>query len=171
MKQTEIRMNLDGLEEIKREVGNKYRARVGVLGSHVQRDDDSGVTNAELMLIHMMGSITNNLPPRDALYMPLITKRRELIAGLQTGAMRDAFERKDYKKMFALLGLKGLDICDQAFMTGGFGKWAPLKPMTIKRKGSSAILINEGELRKSLDSDVVSSGTTSGAGIRTLAPP
>ena len=157
MKNTEIRFNLDGLDDIKAKVGSNMRARVGVLGSKVTRNDGdkSGITNAELMLIQMFGSVTRNIPPRDPLLAPLIKKRRELLKSLATGEMREAFMAGDYKKMFMLLGVKAEEFVQQAFETGGFGEWPKNASSTILAKGSSAPLIDTGELRKSVTSDVV----------------
>lgn len=160
MKQSEVRFNLDGLEDIKRQVGRSYRARVGILGSGAARDDAPGSTinNATLGLIQMFGSLSRKIPARDFLLMPIQKNQRELIQSLQSGAMRDAFTRHEYKKMFALLGLKAEELVQRAFETGGFGLWKPLKAETVARKGSSKPLIDTGQLRKSISSDVVNVG-------------
>lgn len=155
MKQTQIRFNLDGLEEIKRQVGNTYRTRVGIIGSKASQQHPSGIDNATLGVIQMFGSITRNIPPRDFLLMPLVTKHREIIQSFGSGAIRDAFARGDYKKMFALLGVKAEDIIQQAFETKGFGQWAPNAPATIDSKGSSMPLIDTAQLRRAITSDVV----------------
>lgn len=171
MKQTKINFNLDGLEDIKKKVGSSMRARVGVLGSNAIRDDEGGgLTNAELMLIHMFGSVSRNIPPRDPLLMPIERNRRELIRRLGSGAMRAAFENGDYKKMFQLLGLVAESFVQEAFETGGWGQWPPDKPATIAAKGSSAILIDTAQLRRSVTSDVVTKGGTP-AGNQQLASP
>lgn len=157
MKQTEIKVNLDALESIRKEVGDSYRARVGVLGGTAHQTDgsDSSLTNATLMLIMMFGSITKNIPPRDPLLAPILRHRRDLIRKLGGGQMKAAFERRDYKAMFALLGVAGEEIVQQAFETSGDGTWPPNRPATIKAKGSSKPLINTSQLRRSVSSDVV----------------
>lgn len=164
MKQSKIRVNLDGLEEIKRKVGNTYRTRVGILGSNANRAADSGINNATLGVIQMFGSVSRNIPPRDFLTMPIEHNKRDLIRGLGSGAMRDAFNRGDYKRMFELLGVKAEEFVQMAFETGGFGRWAPNAPSTIARKGSSAPLIDTGQLRRAITSDVVTqAGSTATA--------
>lgn len=171
MKQTKINFNLDGLEDIKKKVGSTMRARVGVLGGQAVRDDQGGgITNAELMLIHMFGSVSRNIPPRDPLIMPIEKNRRELIRRLQSGAMREAFNRGDYKHMFEILGVVAESFVQEAFETGGWGQWKGLEESTIKAKGSSAILIDTGQLRRSVSSDVVNSGGTP-SGPQHLASP
>lgn len=160
MKQTKISFNLDGLEDIKKQVGNTYRTRVGIIGSKAGQQHEGGISNATLGLIQMFGSITNGIPPRDFLLMPLMTKHREIIQSFGSGSIRDAFARGDYKKMFVLLGIKAEEIVQQAFETKGFGQWAPNAPSTIRSKGSSMPLINHAELRRSITSDVVSNSGT-----------
>jgi hypothetical protein len=55
---------------------------------------------------------------------------------------------------FGLLGEKLTNISDEAFENGGFGTWAPLSPVTIKNKGSTATLIDTGTLRNSVTYEV-----------------
>jgi len=58
------------------------------------------------------------------------------------------------KRSVAALGKAGVDVIQEAFATGGFGLWAPLKPRTVQRKGSDRILIEHGELREAVTSKV-----------------
>jgi len=172
MRQTKINFNLKGMEELKRGLGAAYRTRVGILGSHVQRatkefyskfgyvgqDKDEAITNAELGLIQMYGSITNNIPPRDFLVMPIEHKKRELMRLLSSSPARAAFEAKDYRKIYEILGAGAVGFVDEAFATGGFGTWPDIKEATKRRKGSSAILIDTAELRKSQSFDIINKG-------------
>lgn len=155
MKTTRVTINLDGLEAIKKAVGDTYRTRVGILGSSAARTNGAAMDNATIGLIQMFGSVSAGIPPRDFLLMPIETKKRELLRSLGGGMMRQAFKRRDFKGMFALLGIKAEEIVQEAFATGGFGRWAPLKPSTIARKKSSAILIDTAQLRAAITSDVV----------------
>ena len=155
MKQTEIRFNLDGLEDIKEKIGKTYRTRVGIIGDKASKPHEGGITNATLGLIQMFGSLTRKIPARDFLLMPLMTKHREIMVSFGTTSMRAAFAAGDYRRMFAMLGVKAEEIIQQAFETKGFGRWAPNAPATIDRKGSSMPLINFGELRRAVSSDVV----------------
>lgn len=155
MKQTEIRFNLDGLEEIKERVGKTYRTRVGIIGSKAGQEHEGGITNAELGLIQMFGSLTRGIPARDFLLMPLMTKHREIIQSFGSASIRAAFAAGDYKKMFVLLGVKAEEIIQEAFETSGFGRWQKNAYSTIQQKGSSRPLIRWGELRRSITSDVV----------------
>ena len=66
MKQTEVRFNLDGLEEIKEKVGRTYRTRVGIIGGKAGQNHPGGITNAVLGLIQMFGSIIRNVTIEEA---------------------------------------------------------------------------------------------------------
>ena len=158
MRQTKINVNLAGLEKMQRELGNSYIGRVGVLGSHVARTDKSGISNSELMLIQMFGSKTNNIPPRDPLLAPIQMHKREIIKDMGSASVRDAFKRGNYLLVYQLLAQSAANFCHLAFDTGGFGLWPKLKPQTIARKGSSAILIDTRQLERSVTSDVVRKG-------------
>lgn len=183
MKTTEITLNLDGLEEMKNAIGSSMRARVGVLGGSQHQNehlasknfknntaatrrvpaDDAGLSNAELMLIMMFGSLKKNIPARDPLLTPLIRHRRELIQKLGTGSMRAAFMAGDYKKMFTLLGIAAEGIVQEAFETSGDGSWKGNAQSTIDAKGSSQPLIDTAQLRQSISSDVARAGSSGAA--------
>jgi hypothetical protein len=180
-KRSEVKFNLTGLEDIKRKVGDTYRARVGVLGINAARSGETSksLNNSSLMMIQMFGSITNKIPPRDPLFQPLIRHRRDLMQKLGSGAMRQAFAAGEFKRMFALLGVAAEEIVQNAFETSGDGTWANNaeitihggwmknkvsgKPVYIKGKGSSRPLIDTGQLRRAVTSDVVKKSDAKGA--------
>ena len=181
MKTTEIRLNLSALEDMKRAVGDTYRARVGVLGGAARQNallkskgfkaargaskGDQSISNAELMLLMIFGVLSRNIPALEPLFTPIIKHRRELMQSLGSGAMRAAFQAGDYEKMFKLLGIAGEAIVQQAFETSGDGTWAPNAPSTIAAKESSQPLIDTAQMRKSVSSDVVKKGGTSSAAV------
>lgn len=153
MKQTKITLNLDGLDDLVAQMGNTYVARVGILGSKNQREGEFG--NADIGITHELGSLSANIPPRSFLMMPLSLKKQDLMAAFASAGARDAMNSGNYKKVFQILGLKAEEIVQAAFSSGGFGQWPELQPATIAAKGSSAILIDTGELRRAQSSDVV----------------
>ncbi|PHS61072.1 MAG: hypothetical protein COB09_19175 [Thalassobium sp.] len=87
--------------------------------------------------------------------MPIETKSKELMKAMSSKMVQAAFVNGNYEKVYALLGVKAEEIVQDGFATGGFGKWPALESSTIARKGSSGILIDTAELRKSVTSDVV----------------
>lgn len=56
----------------------------------------------------------------------------------------------DADKIMNIIGATSQGYVDEAFETGGFGRWAPNAPITIKLKGSSEPLIDTGLLRQSI---------------------
>lgn len=152
MKQTKINFNLDGLDEIKKQVKG-YKARVGILGSDINRKNAEGITNSEIGVIHEFGN--EKMPIRSFLRMPIETHKKEIIKSIGGKKIQDAFEKKDYVKMFHLIGQKARSIVLQAFKTGGFGKWQDISEATKEAKGSSAILIDTAQLKNSISEDVV----------------
>jgi hypothetical protein len=83
--------------------------------------------------------------------MPFSFKRKEFSKGIGTIVEKELKKKEpDVVRIFNLIGALGVGLVQQAFATGGFGKWAPLKAATIKRKGGAAILIDSAQLRKSI---------------------
>ena len=60
----------------------------------------------------------------------------------------------DTKTLLARLGLFAETLVQRAFETSGFGQWPALQSSTVKAKGSSAPLIDTGQLRRSISSEV-----------------
>lgn len=58
--------------------------------------------------------------------------------------------RLDARHLLSMIGDELVDHVEEAFVTGGFGEWAPLDPATIRAKGSSRILVDTGGLLASL---------------------
>jgi len=160
MKQTKIAINLVGLEELKAKVGDQYRARVGILGSHGARtageDGKPAVLdNATLGVIQMFGSITKGIPPRDFLDMPVRSHAREIVQAMGASSVKKAVAAGNFKRVYDLLGAAALNWVLMAFETAGFGQWPPNKPSTIARKKSDRPLIDTSQLRRAQTSDTV----------------
>jgi phage gpG-like protein len=134
---------------------NMY-AKIGIIGSEAKKDHD-GITNVELGLKHEFGSNTGKIPERSFLRMPIKKKRKKIAEALEK--KQKEFKQNiidgNIKKNYQILGIAAEAIVQEAFETGGFGNWQKLSPYTIARKGSSAILIDTAQLRKSISSKVV----------------
>ena len=156
MKQTVIRYNLKGLEKLQAQVGDAYRARVGILGSHAARTEPGAtLDNATLGIIQMFGSLTKKIPARDFLVMPVQMHSKEIVQEMGKSSVQKAIAAGDYRKVYGLLGAAALKWVLAAFETSGFGQWPPNSPSTIKQKKSDRPLINQGELRRAQTFDVV----------------
>lgn len=153
---SQVNVDLSGLTKLKKGLAKGYFAKVGYLGSNAPREGDDGINNPTLAVIMEYGSVSQNIPPRSTLRMPIQTHGREITEFLTSGDIKRDFEAGRMNDIFTKLGVFAENIVQEAFETGGFGKWAPLKKATIARKGSSAILIDTAQLRRSVTSEVQS---------------
>lgn len=112
-------------------------------------------TNADIGLAHEKGIKSKNLPRRSWLEDPLRDHLKEYFVKAGKKAI-ESMLMSSYTSAYAQLGLIAEVIIQKGFESGGYGKWKPLSPMTIARKGSSAILIDTAQLRRSITSEVVS---------------
>jgi hypothetical protein len=175
-----VAINTDGLGALRRELAlaPSKRVHVGVLGGNDARNGDESKGyipgNAEIGLAHEYGVVAGaspyvakgvskrptkapgmNLPERSFLRMPLITRLPEAILKEGRQAWRNAILTKGVVYALRNLGALAESVVQDAFATGGFGTWVKLKASTIRRKKSSAILIDKAELRQSITSRVV----------------
>lgn len=154
MKQSKITFNISSLKELRAELSKGYKSKVGVIGSKATRQNSQGgFNNAEIGIVHEMGSEFLNIPARSFLRMPIESQRKELAEYAKK--KKELISNGDLIKFFSLIGIKAEEIIQKAFETQGFGKWAANSPSTIAKKGSSAPLIDTGELRKSITSEVI----------------
>lgn len=147
-----ITQDLKPLEQLNKNAKEKFVTKVGILGRKNSRNDKN--TNALIGAVHEFGSASNNIPRRSFLNDPLIIKSKELKQTISEKTAENLLKKNGMRLTFQQVGAKAEEIIQRAFQSGGFGKWQPLKPKTIKRKGSSSILISSGELRKSISSSV-----------------
>jgi len=146
--------DFSGLEKLKKQAKKNYVARIGILGKGDARPD--GLSNATIGFKHEFGSVTENIPIRSFLRMPLITKSKEFDEVLKTNTAKKEVDKKGIKALVTLLGIKAEAIIQEAFASRGFNTWAKNAPYTIAKKGSDSPLIDTGELRKTITSEVVS---------------
>lgn len=139
------------------------KVRVGVIGSKaaVKRKDGEhqGLTNAEIGFINEFGKMTgkHRIQPRSFIFMPLrlylndylkkhqSTSKAEFEKAVQNGKA-EGFAKK--------VGLVAEECIQDAFATRGFGNWEPNAAYTVALKGSDSPLIDTGELRRSISSEV-----------------
>ncbi len=152
MPNNEIRFDISKLQNIKKELLKKSYVKVGILGSKNARDDKE--TNANIGLKHEFGSASENLSERSFLRMPLNTKLKEKLKEINKDAMQSLI-KKDIVLFLKKLGVLSEEVIQNAFDTGGFGKWKPLSDITKQKKGFDKILIETTQLRKSITSEVV----------------
>jgi phage gpG-like protein len=86
--------------------------------------------------------------------MPLRIMSKHIMEETAEGAdklLRDG----NVKMVLTRMGIACEKAIQEAFRSSGFGTWRENAPSTIQRKGSSAPLIDTGQLRRSITSKVV----------------
>lgn len=161
-----------GLERIKRELRilDRGRALVGWPGNgrkhrevtHFRQKNGNvgrrkskapgSVDVATIAIIHEFGSPKNNLPARPVMRQTNQRHARELQGFTRRLLLAIYGGRILPSKALAQLGVFWEGKIKQTFRDGVF---APLRPATIARKGSSKPLIDSGQLRQSVTSVVV----------------
>lgn len=122
-----------------------YIAEVGVFDA----------TNAKKGATHEFGSVSNNIPKRSWLKMPLETYSSELLETAKNIVNNNLEQGEaNSKEVATALGITAENIIQNAFATGGFSKWAKLSAKTIKLKGHDTILIDKAELVNAIQSKV-----------------
>ena len=95
-----------------------------------------------------------NTPQRSFLRTPFIVKNADIANAIISQFKLVAEKGKDAEKAIKTVGIEAENISKEAFVTGGYGQWPALSPVTTKRKGSTQILIDTGILRSSITSEV-----------------
>jgi len=141
------------LEKLIKEFTDKGYVDVGVLGEQTTKD---GASVAGYGAVHEFGNIEQNIPQRSFIKMPIELKQKEI----EKEVSDKVFNFKDLKdftvkKLLTVIGIACEGVIQGAFDSSGFGTWEPIKKETAKRKKrSTAILIDDGTLRKSITSKV-----------------
>jgi hypothetical protein len=146
-----IKLDLKILKEIEKELNTNEYVKIGILGSKNSRNDAN--TNAGIGIVHEFGSASKNIPERSFLRMPLKEKLPNMLSDIGKSVIL-GIVRKNANLFLKKMGVLGEQIIQEAFDTGGFGKWQKLDDKTIKRKGFDKTLIDTTQLRKSVTSEV-----------------
>jgi phage gpG-like protein len=118
-----------------------------------------GVTNATIGAAHEFGSLKTGLPKRSFLREPLIDnlqKELDKAGAFSAAEQAEVIKQKSLLPWTRKVALAAENIVKKAFETGGFGKWAKLKPKTLARKTVKDILVETTQLRDSITTDVKS---------------
>lgn len=139
--------------------------KVGITGNkaavvHPEKGEKKGKTNAEIGLIQEFGKMTGKqrIPARSFIVMPLKTRLNPYLKRklkMTQKAFEKAVKSGRAEELAAKVGLIAETVIQDAFETSGWGKWAPNAPYTVKQKGSDKPLIDTGELRRSISSEVI----------------
>ncbi len=148
----EVKTDLTRLNKLVESFTKKYYVDVGILGEN-NETVEGGITTAGYMAVHEFGSVGRKIPQRSWLRMPLQKSSKEIEKEIQP-KVAQFLKDGDIKGLMKLLGVSCEAKIQEAFDTGGFGTWPELQPLTIRKKGSDAILIDTGAARQSITSKV-----------------
>lgn len=177
MSNNDTNFNTDGLDKlIKALEGELPVVRVGILGASTPRaasmelDEVSGesngvgvstVTNAEIGLKHEFGGpstlpngVTISLPQRSFLRVPLIENFQSYLVkskAFDRMTMKQVLKEGTIVKWLVKLGIVGEWVVQDAFESGGFGKW---QPSNMSFKANHQTLIETQQLQRSIISEV-----------------
>lgn len=158
-------VNKKGIERLLQIAGKEMYAKVGLLEGKASEDmveigikHEFGV-NADITFKYKGKDITiHGLPQRSWLRMPLMMKKDELkvlITGMLP-AILNAGTKDEIEQLLEQIGMYGEKIIQDSFETGGFGKWKRnMSQAYISLKGSDQPLIDTGNFRKAVSSEVV----------------
>lgn len=167
-----VKTNMTPLNNLLAGIDEKYVVRVGILGNkahaknrldtgelkkrggHKVGDTASELTNADIGLRHEKGVKSEHLPRRSWLQNPLEDNLMEYFTKIGSETIK-LMVLKQSLSAYQDLGIICEQIIQKGFETGGYGKWKSLSAFTIAQKKSSQILIDTGQLRKSVTSQVV----------------
>lgn len=138
------------LNKLAEELGKQFYVDVGILGGE---STEEGITLAGIGAVHEFGSPTQGIPERSFIRMPIEKQSRNIEQAIEPHVQQD-LANGNVKGLFKKMGLAAEEQIQKAFESGGFGLWPDIQTATKERKGSSAILIDTGEVRKAVTSRV-----------------
>ncbi len=132
--------------------------QVGIFGKKTQRKDESGsgLTNAEVGFIHEFGQ-PPDIPRRSFLRMPIFQSADIILGQVKRAGALKKLANGNMVQVLADIGIACEIAIQNAFASAGWGNWKANRPSTIEKKGSSAPLIDTGQLRRSISSAVINS--------------
>lgn len=147
-----IKIDIKGLKKVQEKIGKAYRTDIGILANKNPVDIETGINMATLGQTHYYGSVSNKLPARDWLKLPVEMGIRKHLKMYGAKLFTSIKNEKDLNQFHNFLGIQCLNAVMDAFDTNGFGTWQPLSPNTVKNKkqNKDKILTETGQLRQSV---------------------
>ena len=146
--QSEVSGDFSQLENLIKNLKENHSVDIGVFETAKTPD---GKQVAEYGAYNEFGSYTvkDRPPERSFIRMPIESKQNEIAQYAEKHA-QEHIEKGDIKAIFEDIGIACESKIQEAFDTRGFGAWKPNTESTIKKKGSSAPLIDDGTLRRAI---------------------
>lgn len=127
---------------------------VGILGGSSRSD---GKSNASVGAAHEFGAPKANIPKRSFLREPLadhLNDRLESSGAIDKDSLKEVIKAGSLLAWAQKVAIVAEAIVQEAFASGGFGKWKSLKSKTLSRKKVKQILVETTQLRNSITSEV-----------------
>ena len=137
------------LLKLMKELSKKSFINLGVFSN--SRSD--GKDNLEIAARHELGI---GVPRRSFLLFPLLFRKSAILEFMNNSEKHIKFIIT--KGLDAWLGqvmISCMSIINNGFSSGGYGQWKVLSPLTIRKKKNAVILIDTGDMLKSITSIVV----------------
>ena len=154
VKNDTITFNSDGLDQLMKAFkGDLPKVRVGVLAGAKTSRNDGKPTNAEVGAAHEYG--TSKMPRRSFLRVPITDNLQKYLKAsglLDKKTLKRVIEEGSVREWMKQIGIVCERIVQEAFASGGFGKWKPLSPGYENETGQ--ILMDTRQLRNSITSVV-----------------
>ena len=169
MKPPIARIGILGKTDVRREAKKNARSfakKIGAIGKwkasqQVLKEKVAagkfGAGNATIGAAHEFGSMAQGLPKRSFLREPLqehLQKKLNAAGAFSQGEQAEILKTKSLVPWAKKVAIMAEEVVKGAFDSNGYGKWAPLKPETLKRKTTTDTLVETTQLRDSIVSDV-----------------
>ncbi|MES2155472.1 MAG: hypothetical protein V4510_10090 [bacterium] len=150
---TGLQVFASGLKKI---VDGHLAVQIGVFGDKTSRRGkaDKGLTNAEIGLIHELGSVSRKIPRRSFLVDTFAFHSDKMIAQLKPFSEK-LFLKGKVDEYLKLVGEAGKNLVKEAFETSGWGAWPQNSYRTIMAK-----LLGSRFKRQQMAAEVLFEGAT-----------
>lgn len=151
----EYTLEVKGLDQLLKALKAKPPvARVGILGSSPRKEGEQGrgSSNAEVGAAHEFG--TSTLPQRSFLRAPIsehLQSKMESSGALDRDTLDQVIKKGSVMPWLGKVTKLAENIVNEAFDTGGFGKW---KQSDMTHKKNHQTLVETQQLRNSISSEV-----------------
>lgn len=128
------------------EAGN-HQVRIGFPAGVQHKGDGDSIAMAELAAVHEFGAPSVGIPERPFMRVSLQKNRPAYVALNRQNIKKILQKQMDIRTALGRLGELAKGDMQKEIAQGSF---APLKPSTIRRKGSSRPLVDSGQMRQSI---------------------
>jgi hypothetical protein len=133
------------LDELRQRLVGERRVNVGV--PRGVGNEENGTAVAMVAAVHEYGSPKQGIPERPFLRVSIQRNREKYVRLNRINLVRVVRGELTVEEALGQLGAMAAGDVQETIRAGNF---APLKPATVKRKGSSAPLIDSGQLIQSI---------------------